>query len=373
MRNVLHICPSLPDTTLYFDLITELSDQDIAQIVYVPLSSDKKFGINQIDKDNVKTIYSNCFTQLDRFIYYTKRNKIFKDIENKVEIEDVDLVHAHYLFSGGGVALKLKQRYNKDYIVAVRNTDINFFWSKMPHLRRNAYKILKNASKIIFISPSSKNKFLNKLLPSRISNLITDKCIVIPNGLNHYWYDNLEIERHILNDELRVIYAGSLDKNKNILKVLSVVEELRKSINIVISVIGKGSLYKTIQNMSKNKKWLTLKPWMNKEELLEEYRRSHLFVMPSTHETFGLVYLEALSQGLPIVHSIDQGIDGYFDDSNFVFKVDPLDQENILQVIKSIKKNYNDINYDIDLDKFRWSKIAEQYQEIYNSKIEKVK
>src|SRR5690606_7605839 len=39
-------------------------------------------------------------------------------------------------------------------------------------------------------------------------------------------------------------------------------------------------------------------PW---EEVKELYRRSSLFVMPSRSESFGLVYLEALSFGLPIV------------------------------------------------------------------------
>lgn len=366
MKKILHICPSLPDTLLYFDLITQLSLKNTDQIVYVPLVSDAKFGVNEIQKDNTKTIYSNCFTQLDRLIYYTKRNKIFKDIENKVDIKNVDLIHAHYLFSGGGVALKLKEKYKIDYIVAVRNTDINFFWKKMPHLRKNAYNILENASKIIFISPSSKNKFINEMLPKQISKLISDKCIVIPNGLNDYWFENLNVKKHEYKDKFRIIYAGSVNKNKNILKVLSVVEELRKSINIIISVIGKGSLYKTIQNMSENKKWLTLKPWMSKEELLEEYRRSHLFVMPSTHETFGLVYLEALSQGLPIIHSIDQGIDGYFDDSNFVFKVEPTDQKSILQTVRKIIKNYDNLKYDIDIDQFRWGKIADQYLKVMN-------
>ena len=34
--------------------------------------------------------------------------------------------------------------------------------------------------------------------------------------------------------------------------------------------------------------------------------------MPSRYETFGLVYGEAMSQGLPIIYSKGQGVDGYF-------------------------------------------------------------
>ena len=367
MRNILHICPSLPDTTLYYDLITALADQDITQIVYVPLSNDKKFGVNQIEKNNAKTIYSNCFTQLDRFIYYTKRNKIFKDVENKVDIKKVDLVHAHYLFSGGGVALKIKQKHNIDYVVAVRNTDLNFFWSKMPHLRRNAYAILKNAKNIIFISPSSMNKFINDMLPKSISEQIKDKCIVIPNGLNSFWFDNMQIAKRKVSDPIKLLFAGSINKNKNIIRVINAVEKLRNSINISISIIGKGPLYKKIKDMCKVKDWISIEPWMKREELLQEYRRSHIFAMPSTHETFGLVYLEALSQGLPIIHSSNQGIDGFFNNSKFVRSVNSFSEEDIGIAIKDIIENYDSLEFDIDLEEFRWENVADKYLKIYNS------
>src|SRR5690606_19135661 len=40
-----------------------------------------------------------------------------------------------------------------------------------------------------------------------------------------------------------------------------------------------------------------------KEELIRIYRDCHLFVMPSRNETFGLVYVEAMLQGLPILYT----------------------------------------------------------------------
>ena len=39
---------------------------------------------------------------------------------------------------------------------------------------------------------------------------------------------------------------------------------------------------------------------------------SDVFAMVSHHETFGLVYIEALSQGLPVLFTQGQGIDGTF-------------------------------------------------------------
>jgi len=51
---------------------------------------------------------------------------------------------------------------------------------------------------------------------------------------------------------------------------------------------------------------------MDKEKLLSIYRNHQIFAMPSKHETFGLVYIEALLQGLPILYSRNEGIDGMY-------------------------------------------------------------
>lgn len=87
--------------------------------------------------------------------------------------------------------------------------------------------------------------------------------------------------------------------------------------------------------------------------------------MISHTETFGLVYMEALSQGLPVLYTKGQGID-----KAFTFQigesVDSKDLRNIVQGIKKIISNqYNSIN-SIDFENFRWSNIALKYIKIYN-------
>jgi len=59
-----------------------------------------------------------------------------------------------------------------------------------------------------------------------------------------------------------------------------------------------------------------------------------VFVMASRAESFGLVYLEALSQGLPVVHSIGEGIDGYFKEKGVSFAADP---DNPLDIARGIE------------------------------------
>ena len=48
-----------------------------------------------------------------------------------------------------------------------------------------------------------------------------------------------------------------------------------------------------------------------------------LFIMPSLNETFGLVFIEALTQNLPIIYTIHEGVYGYFEDNKYGVAVNP--------------------------------------------------
>ena len=88
--------------------------------------------------------------------------------------------------------------------------------------------------------------------------------------------------------------------------------------------------------------------------------------MPSKNETFGLVYIEALLQGLPVLYTSGEGIDGYF--NNIIGeKVDRFDKYEIAKKIEKMINNY-DI-YDIDTKtmtiQHNWQNIAKKYIKIY--------
>lgn len=51
------------------------------------------------------------------------------------------------------------------------------------------------------------------------------------------------------------------------------------------------------------------------ENILEEYySKADIFAMPSSYETFGLGYVEAMLQDLPILYTHNEGIDGFYDE-----------------------------------------------------------
>ena len=57
------------------------------------------------------------------------------------------------------------------------------------------------------------------------------------------------------------------------------------------------------------------------ENFIKYFIESDIFVMPSRYETFGLVYVEALSQGLPVIYTRGQGFDGQIPDGEVGYSV----------------------------------------------------
>lgn len=373
---VLHLSSSYPFTDLYKNLLQELDNKDIEQTMYVSIKDIALKNKRIIENPKqINYIFSATFNNVDRYIYYTKIQKIFNDIKKKVDFNQINLVHTHFLFSDGSIAYKIKKDFGIDYIVAVRNADVNFFFKYGFHIRNHGIKILKEAKKIIFISPAYKEKVLQRYIPEKLKVEIEQKSHIVPNGIDKFWLENVNREKNIKSDrrkEINLIFVGELNKNKNIINSLNAANLLiKKGYYVNFNIIGKGPLEIEIQELikeTKNEKNFKLYGYVkDKEELLKLYRDSDIFIMPSYHETFGLVYIEAMSQGLPVVYSKGQGIDGYFNEGEVGCAVNPDYPLDIAEGIEKIISSYNEM-YKKSVGKvydFDWEKISERYIGLY--------
>jgi len=374
---VLHLCSAYVSSNLYSELIESLDKLDVNQTIYIPIK--KKQDCNKKilkNLNNTNFIYSKIFNDIDRLFYNHKINKILDDIKKKIDLNNIHIIHAHTLFSMGGIALKLKKEKNIDYIVAVRNSDVNVFFKYMVHIRKIGINIMKEAKKIIFISPAYKKFVIDQYIPYELRDYIDQKSIIISNGINTFWFQNKHVKSEYKDEKkITLIYVGEFTKNKNIdisIKVARKLKDLEYNVNFVI--VGSGRDYKCEYKVKKLAKkndniieiYNNIK---NKEKLLNIYRKSDIFIMPSFHETFGLVYAEAMSQGLPIIYTKGQGIDGYFKDGKVGYSVNPKDISDIVKKVEMIIRNYNRISkncYNL-VDNFSWDKIAKIYHNIYTS------
>lgn len=370
--NVLHICSYYIGSKLYKNLITNLDEIGIYNDVYIPVNSEKFINCNyQHGLKNTNFIYSKNFNKIDRFSFKIKSRKIYQDLLNKVHTDEIDIVHAHSLFTNGNIAYKLKKERGIDYIVAVRNTDVNVFFKYMPHMRKLGIEIMKNAKKIIFISPSYKKYVIKTYVPEYLKDELELKSVVIPNGIDKFWLENINFNKKSidLKKGINLVYVGQLTKNKNIEALLNTVSKLNeKGYNTNLDIVGDGPNLKRLKTLiNQNKIPATIYEYMEKEKLIDIYRKAHIFTMVSKYETFGLVYVEALSQGLPVIYTKDQGFDGYFKNGEVGYSVYCDNVEDICDNIINIINNYNKIiNVDVEkLNIFDWKNISYKYVSLY--------
>ena len=367
MRRILHINSYYIKSKFYKNLYDLQHNTDICIDVFVSTFS-RRF-VNLFERGAYTKISVN-HRKWHRFIYQLKQYNIFNDINKSYDLSSYSFVHAHSLFTNGNIAYKIKKKYGVPYIVAVRNTDINVFFKWLFFLRKKGIGILREADKVIFLSKTYKKYLINKYIPSGIRKDIQNKSIILPNGIDPFWLCNIARAKSLKEkSSLKVICVGQLCKNKNQETLVKVAQRLeKKGFKISITFVGE-EVDKKVKKIILGCKSCEYKGVVNKNELLKLYRENDIFVLPSITETFGLVYPEAMSQGLPVVYSRGQGFDGQFEDGIVGYSVNSKDVNEIIEIIYRITDNYNKLSRcAIEYSKyFNWDVINNEYLRIYET------
>jgi glycosyltransferase involved in cell wall biosynthesis len=362
---ILHINSYYSTSKFYKNLYENQIKSGLDIDVFVPVPS--AFENNNFDYGEYSKISKN-HNKYDRYIFHLKHNKIYNDVQKKYNIKEYSIIHAHSLFSNGYIAMRLKKQYGIQYVVAVRNTDVNLFFKKMIHLRKLGINILKEADQVIFLSVPYRDQTIEKYVPKHLQKAIYNKVSIIPNGIDNFWFMNIATTKKPLEiPNLRLLQIGDINKNKNIETTVKAVDTLiSNGYNVKLSIVGKVKDQK-IYNKIKDLDYVDYLGYKSKEELINIYRENDIFILPSIHETFGLVYPEAMSQGLPVIYTRGQGFDGQFEDGEVGFSVDCFDENEIAKKTISLIDNYHQISENCIkyCDKFSWNQISDSYEALY--------
>lgn len=116
--------------------------------------------------------------------------------------------------------------------------------------------------------------------------------------------------------KLRVLFVGSLGQRKGIADLFEAVSMLGPAIELTLVGRKAGGPCPALDAELSRHRWI---PSLPRERILAEMRAHDVLVFPSLFEGFGLVVVEALSQGLPVVGTphtcapdiLSEGIDGF--------------------------------------------------------------
>ncbi len=257
--------------------------------------------------------------------------------------EGYDLIIAH-MPSGILFADKL----GLPFVAGVHNSDLEVLTNPLYkfHFKKRLKIALDNAKAIACRSYVIKKKLL-KLYPE-----YEKKTFVAPSGIDeknipphptpsaqgiqgHKHREALLFPLYPTNGEkgICVLTCANFKKRKNIDKVIEACKG-----NYKLTVIGDGKLRKNLEKLDKN---VTFTGWLESQKVFELMRQADVFILPSTGETFGMVYLEAMSQGCITVGTKNDGIDGIIKDGENGFLIDPT-----VDGVKEVLDRINSMNID---------------------------
>lgn len=376
---VLHISNDYSGSTVYKNLVSELDRIDVSQIVYNPIRDVNRVGKNLIKLRNIESeiIYAPILNHhTDRVFYRLKIRRIAQDIERRIDLTKVDVIHAHTWYSDGGAAYLLSCKYDIPYIVTIRNSDVNVFYKYLLHERSFGHRILRRACDIIMVSAAYKDRFFSKIVPTKYVSEARQKLSIIPNGVDPFWIHNRIPERRkkLLNGEVvEILYIGKFNKGKQVANLICAIQNLNRTdsdCRCRLTLVGGGGNDESrVLNLVREDPNIVYKGAIfDHVALQKQFQSSDIFAMPSLKETFGLVYIEALLQGIPVVYTRGEGIDRLYDD-NIGEKVNASSVDEIARNIMKIISKYS--NYDFNIDEIAenhdWTFIAEKYRDIYCS------
>jgi len=224
-----------------------------------------------------------------------------------------------------GLIFANKLGLNFPLIAGVHVSDIEVLTNPIYsfYFKEELKKAYKNAKKIACRSEVLKKKFL-ELFPE-----YEYKTFVAYSGINP---EIVTKRAWQVKDRYKVLTCANLIKRKNIDKLIMACEKVN---DIDLTVIGDGKELKRLHKLSKKTKFLG---HLEHNLVLEEMKKSDIFVLPSVNETFGMVYLEAMATGCITVCLKNDGIDGIIQDgvNGYLCKLD-----NICEVICRIINSYN--------------------------------
>lgn len=147
-----------------------------------------------------------------------------------------------------------------------------------------------------------------------VKRYVDVKTIPTPIGLDDSRFLNIEnkeqcwIDKLGLNGKKVLLYVGSIEKRRNpdfLLKVLSILPD-----DYILLMVGSGAMLEQVkmlcheQNMDNRCKFLGK---LGQDDLPSIYKIASLFLLASSYEIYGMVIMEAMYFGLPVVSSLTAG------------------------------------------------------------------
>lgn len=251
-----------------------------------------------------------------------------------------DIIHAHSRFLDSVLlAKKINDLFGIPYVITEHSTKHQ---RKIVHRKEYVqYRYAVNASKKWIVVSES----LGEIIESNLSNMnltLNKSFMVVPNVVD----PNFKFIQHVQEKEFIFLNIASLDQKKNHELLLRSFDLLNNHFkNISLRIGGEGVLENDLKSLVR-KLSLTNVIFLGKlsrEEVQKEISKSNVFVLSSNEETFGVVLIESLAIGRPVIATKCGGPEYIINSKNGLI-IDKNNEIQLFNAMKEVLENYNSYN-----------------------------
>ena len=269
-----------------------------------------------------------------------------------------DVIHAHSYHALPALFAALSERKKK------------FVFSPYYHggghtpFRNLLHKPYKFFGKMIFSRADTViciSEYEKRLVESDFN--VAEKTIKIPNGLNLSEFENLKRQQKKEGEKI-LLYVGRLEEYKGVQYIIQSLPELQ---NFRLRIVGKGPYEKGLHNMAERFEVVERIEWLknlSREELLECYANADIFLMLSSHESYGITVAEALASGTPCVVAKGSALDEFVDGENCVGIENPVTGEKVIKAVRDLEKSRREKGKEKVRERVNGSKAVTDWNEV---------
>ena len=295
-------------------------------------------GLNYNIEDGLKTYRYKNYNYIPKnalmFKVFNKRmEKLYKEIVKKEG--PIDIIHAQSSLWGGISAAYISEKYNIPLVITehssvergpyVKNSYVPFI--------RDSYK---KAKKVITVGNGLKNEI--QALSGR------NDIEVIGNLVD---LSKFTIKKRIQNEKFIFFSLAFLEGEKGFDTLIKAFAKKFKDKEALLYIGGDGSQRAWLEALAQEngvKKQIIFLGALSRDDVAKWMNKCDCFVLPSRYETFGVVYIEALASGRPVIGALNGGAEDIINNLNgYLVPIDDIDKlaEKMLELYKKID-SYNE-------------------------------
>ena len=243
-------------------------------------------------------------------------------------------------------------------------------WGPLGNTHR---KVLRQAEVILAISDYTKDEL------TKHNDIPAEKIKIFPCTLDPHWNSvpqakGLECAPPVILSVNRMNKEDRYKGTDNVIRSLPIV--LQKVGPVEYRVVGQGDdvpRLKALATALGVSHYVNFMGGITDEELREQYRRCSLFIMPSRKEGFGIVFLEAMAYGKPVVGGAHGGTPSVVRDGETGLLVDNSDIDGIAGAIirllndDEMRNSFGQAGYQRLINEFTFKKFEQNFREVFQS------